>query len=169
MEFLPLAIGMTAALAVTSGIYLLLETQSIESKSRATSFSKLEEAPPTGISEGPEIVKAPPLISSTAIMQRDQVHETAMAPIRPTQEPARDPIPPALQIQVIGDHAHLHTGPGLNYPIIAEAYPENSYAVLSWNGKWFKIRASNSEPDGQIDTIEGWLRNDLVQVTSKNR
>ena len=158
---LPIAIGMTAALAVTSGIYLFLESQSF--RPRMDLSSQISNDAP---SEYPEVVKAPPLVPQSNIARMDRIQESAMEPLRTEKEDDFEgrkiaAATEGLEVQIVGEHANVHAGPGTEFPVVATALPHQGYKVLNWNGRWFKV---SIEDKGR--KFQGWLRNDLVQLNS---
>ena len=76
-------------------------------------------------------------------------------------EPAEGtPQPVPLVVRVRTKEARFHSGPGVQYPIIAVARAETRYAVADWSDRWFKVAIRL--PSG---TTMGWIRNDQVLIT----
>lgn len=123
----------------------------------------------------------------------DQVKKSAMAPDKPeiksTHEiakevlarevAAKEPVAaavvtsngttpeahPAFLIQIIVRNANLHSGPGMQFPVIGKAASAGKYKVSDWNNRWFKLQIQNPEAINSTDTRGyAWIRNDLVQI-----
>jgi hypothetical protein len=58
--------------------------------------------------------------------------------------------------------ANLHSGPGMQFPVIGVANPLIRYSVTDWNDRWFHVVLQESREGQKL----GWIRNDLVQLVS---
>jgi hypothetical protein len=149
--------GLMGLVAVTSGIYLFNETQNVLQRARSP-------------------MKAAVLPRDVIV---DQVHQSAMAPTRlsdeqsPASTPAQVPAAPASQtipsevtalvVQPRAANAILRAGPGTEFPVLGHADPSLQYLVADWNQRWFKISLPQAKDSAQK---YAWIRNDLVQLVS---
>ncbi len=122
---------------------------------------------------GNEVVQAPsmaPAIAPSKLASADpnrnvvtdEVHARAMAPARTEDEAEKDALPLAddkMKVELLADNVHIHSGPGLKYPVIGQASNQRKYAVEEWKDRWFKISLQN--PGG---AKTGWVRNDQVRL-----
>jgi hypothetical protein len=69
-------------------------------------------------------------------------------------------LPPALFVKIRSSKANVHSGPGMQFPVIGKATPDVKYVVEDWNNRWFKLSLHSRDLKKGI----GWVRNDLVQV-----
>jgi hypothetical protein len=160
MRLLPYAIGITGLTTIASGIYLYIQGQALWEKAHAPSVKEETAQNPTQVStaaptQSPEVISATSLVSRTAEI-RDEVHQNAMAPARPAAPEAAKLV---IQAKISG--VKLRSGPGLQYPVIANAETNLSYPVADWNDHWFKIVMPQ-------DQSFAWVRNDNVQLISSD-
>ena len=161
MRLLPYAIGMAGLTTIASGIYLYVQGQALWEKAHASAALKQERAQnPAKVSaanptESPEVISATSLVSRTAEI-RDELHQNAMAPARPAAPEAAK-----LVVQATISGVKLRSGPGLQYPVVANAETKLSYRVADWNDHWFKIVMPQ-------DQSFAWVRNDNVQLISSD-
>ncbi len=167
----------------------LYERARIAAKTEAPRV-ELSKPAPVSFVESDEVVKAPPMTPAIAAVAppvseakplTDQVHQNAMAPTRvaaaepalqpmnalSAPEPIRAPelaraIEPARMKVRARLAAKLHTGPGLEFPVVGVANPEATYPVIDWNNRWFKI--SFGSDSGEKAKNQAWIRNDLIQL-----
>ncbi len=183
IRFFPMAIGIAAAFALGSGLYLLMQSGELIEKSRPT----LSDRHPESIRENDEssvsrahasnnpnnpAATSSARIDSTSIAKvshtqtagySDQVRSQAMAPERQPIPTAPQPVQlsrdnPPLIVQPKAKNIHLRSGPGMVYPVVGNADEKTKYVVTDWNDRWFKVLSQNSEE------IAGWIRTDSVQV-----
>jgi hypothetical protein len=109
----------------------------------------------------------------------DRVQKSAMAPL-PLSTPTPQGVtqlertgsrPESFMVQVHTVKANIHSGPGLQFPVIGTAIPNGRYPVADWNNRWFKvILATPQEMQAKEllgHTQFGWIRNDMVQTFSR--
>ena len=181
-KILPVVIGAAGAVSIGSGIYLYLEGQALWQKARSTAAMESARAiaaqnavrhaqitvmPALTQPTAPAVIApaAPAVASVTTIAPSmlaraelhpvtDVLHQSAMAPAR-TNADTGSTLP--MTVRTKGEKAHIHSGPGLKFPIIRDTDPSVEYVVTQWSDRWFKI-ANNSGPG------IGWIRNDLVEA-----
>jgi hypothetical protein len=88
-----------------------------------------------------------------------------------TRSPASAPKPPQrsssrdkMNVEVLIKNAHIHSGPGMEYPIIGTTDLHKKYWVEEWRDQWLKIvlqRPAAKNPTQGKKTA--WIRSDLVQ------
>lgn len=157
---LPFGIAFAALMAVGSGSYLYFQGQALWEKTHSAPMTEARhittsQAAPQA---SQEIVAAPKIVDlapkEVQLAQEvkpvpvitDQVQRSAMAPIKLQDEP--------LWVTVsISPRANVHSGPGMNFPVVATADINSKYLVTETKSRWFKIAS-------------GWIRNDLVQLSS---
>jgi len=180
---LPVAIGLAAALAIGSGVYLYIQGQAIWEKARVSAKAEAEHeadhdtadaakpvsiAKPMAAPEALPVVATPPVLASAPAENtlaaadvadvKDVLHNNAMAPARQDAAPAN---PTNVMVRIRANNVKLHTGPGLNFPVVGIANNDIRYLVTDWNDRWFKIKAQVAT-NGAADTA--WVRNDMVQL-----
>jgi hypothetical protein len=101
-------------------------------------------AAPTGMTIGP----MPPRMNPRSVRAS------------PADEPNDIQQPSPLVVRSRTKEARFHSGPGVQYPVIAIARPDTRYAVADWSDRWFKVAIKL--PAGEA---MGWIRNDQVLVT----
>lgn len=180
-RLLPIAIGITATTAVGSGVYLYVQGQALWEKARHNaSAEQAETSTVRTASTRSEAVPAQALsarniqlAASTARMNEiaDQLHQNAMAPARNlnTENAAAMNAGNNTQAQSQGSgmmmiepkiRANLHTGPGINYPVIGTAFAGDRMVVADWNDRWFKVML---EENGKAPKT-AWVRTDVVKM-----
>jgi hypothetical protein len=87
----------------------------------------------------------------------DEVHANAMAPSRTAPASAASA---QIQVELLTDTAHIHSGPGMKYPVIGTADNKRKYAVEEWRDRWFKIKLESPAP-----AKTAWIRNDMVRLS----
>ncbi len=162
---LPFGISAATVLMVVSGAYLYIQGQALWTKTRelATKATFLSIPATPGTPENLSVIAsiAPPTSMT------DQVQISAMAPEKPIESmtPKTTPVKPLLMVQIRSEQANLHSGPGLQFPIVGIAIPSSRYQVAEWNNRWFKILIQKPKDlSGKSEQGTGWIRNDLVQV-----
>lgn len=182
IRLLPMAIGIAAAFALGSGLYLLMQSGEIIEKTRPT----LSDRRPASSANDNEVAtvhtaraaksvtvakvdSAQPANNSAGYS--DQVRSQAMAPDRQQLVPtAPHPVQlssenPPLIVQPKAKNIHLRSGPGMVYPVVGNADEKAKYVVTDWNDRWFKVLPhSGTSPSQDGEEIAGWIRTDSVQV-----
>lgn len=180
---IPIGIAATGTLAAISGIYLYLQGQSLWLKTRSTLnghpeiHAKKEIIPPPTVLSADATPQEKPLTVAhdVPVLPRtlitDQVQQSAMAPLKAirlplTETPQNAPStsPHSWLVKIGSKQANVHSGPGLNFPIIGKVDAETSYLVGDWNNRWFKLLT----PHGTKPITVGWIRNDLVEGLPKS-
>ena len=146
LRLVPVAIAFTGMLAISSGVYLYVQGQALWEKAKMQASQSANPAPPPAAADteasaalpppsGTEVVQAPPIAApgapaatapaaavaiAAAAPPRpdlvDEVHANAMAPDRNLPAPGTQ-----IQVELLTDSAHIHSGPGMNYPVIGSA------------------------------------------------
>lgn len=96
----------------------------------------------------------------------DQIQETATAPMK-NLEKNLEPRDSRLLVQVRARRASVHTGPGMEYPVIGTVSADSRYSVIDWSDRWFKLQIRNAKTVASAESA-GWVRNDLVRVIPEN-
>jgi len=190
VRFLPMAIGVAAAFALGSGLYLLMQSGEMIEKSRPTlsdrspaSMSSHEDAvarnnhdelntanPASGaINTIPMAKVAQARAQTQESAYSDQVRSRAMAPERQPIPTAPHPVQlssenPPLIVQPRAKNIHLRSGPGMVYPVVGNADERAKYVVTDWNDRWFKVLPQSPGNAQNGEEIAGWIRTDSVQV-----
>jgi hypothetical protein len=169
IRLLPLAIGIAAAFAVGSGLYLLMQSGEIIEKTRPT-LSNHRQAPSASSALSGDDNEIASIHTSRAAKNltvakveqaqppshsignypnpnnyTDQVRSQAMAPDRQQLIPtAPKPVQlssdnPPLLVQPKAKNIHLRSGPGMIYPVVGNADEKAKYVVTDWNDRWFKV------------------------------
>ncbi len=111
----------------------------------------------------------------------DQVQHSAMAAIQnPPPAPEEHKInTQSLLVKIRNKRVNLHSGPGIDLPVIGVALPGTNYIVTETNDRWFKLLLSPNklnQNSGQKFALNvgqdsnqrsGWIRNDYVQILSE--
>ncbi|MGK5087291.1 SH3 domain-containing protein [Bdellovibrionota bacterium FG-2] len=165
---LPTAIGIAGIMAIGSGVYIYWKGEALYERAKIaakTETLRNESAKPAPVSftENNDVVRAP------SMPLTDQVHQNAMAPTRVNTP---EPVPPPTVAAVAPESARmkirarlaakLHTGPGLEFPVVGVANPETTYPVIDWSNRWFKISLPGET--GEKSKNQAWIRNDLIQL-----
>jgi hypothetical protein len=187
-KLLPIAIAAAGVTAVFSGIYFYVQGQALLTRARLQSSAPV--APPaaaqppqtsTLTESQQQLANARAQALQAAASQirsapspfriNDQLNQRMMAPVREDreEEPELTAVTPQISSMVIRipiDHAKIRSGPGLDYPVIAYAKPDQRYLITAWNDRWFKIKVQNgvAAVAVAVSRAEGWIRNDLVQL-----
>jgi hypothetical protein len=190
---LPIAITAAGVLALSSGIFLYIQGQSIFEKSAPHSSTTVVPHPvetlvgaeiilpkyskPAPKQESPRAT-APKTIPKkleapvTTAMNRpaeDQIQSSAMAPerIQPTPNDATDS---NLIVRVREKTANLYQGPSYDSPLIGKAQQRAQFLVIDWSNRWFKIELpqemSGNLVKNQRNKKMAWIRNELVELVS---
>lgn len=189
MRFLPMAIGVAAAFALGSGLYILMQSGEIIEKSRPTLSDRSERhtsapyenavvqnnrtneenvAPARPMNTTPVAKVAQNTAHSAGYS--DQVRSQAMAPERQLIPTAPHPVQlssenPPLIVMPKAKNIHLRSGPGMVYPVVGNADEKSKYVVTDWNDRWFKVLPQAPGTNLQNgEEIAGWIRTDSVQV-----
>jgi hypothetical protein len=185
IRLLPMAIGIAAAFALGSGLYLLMQSGEIIEKTRPT-LSDRRQAPARA-EENDTVAQTQHAITPVAVAKvaqaqphagySDQVRSQAMAPERQPQSlTAQQPAPtaphpvqlssdnPPLVVQPKARNIHLRSGPGMVYPVVGNADERAKYIVTDWNDRWFKVLPQSASASQNGEEIAGWIRTDSVQV-----
>jgi len=159
-QLVPVFIGISGALALGSGIYLVVQGKVLWDRARATASVQRSVEPAT---KAVALTQAPAVVAPVVT---DQLHQNAMAPLRqdpPVAETAK------LVVRAKSNYCKLHTGPGLNFPVSGIADPSVHYNVVEWNERWFRIvPKTGSEQSGRTVARSDWIRNDLVQLITES-
>jgi hypothetical protein len=90
----------------------------------------------------------------------DHIHASSMAPVRDVAH--------KMTIEVLTNNAHIHSGPGMNYPIVGTASNQAKYTVEDRRDRWFKIILENHAATSHGASLSAkktaWIRNDLVRA-----
>lgn len=183
---LPVGIVAASVLAIVSGIYFYLQAQTLWEKARSSAPVPIQKSEDHAAllpnTQAPELMNlpaapfapvvpiaaaTPPQLSAAPLAAQrvitDQIQETATAPMKNVEAP-RDA---RLVVQVRARRASVHTGPGMEYPVIGTVNGEDRYSVIDWSDRWFKLQIQNSKTL-RTATNSGWVRNDLVKVIPEN-
>lgn len=158
---LPVAIGLTALMTISSGVYLYREGQQLWHKARgaAVNEQRLTLRPAAARVSLPDPAIAAPVV--------DTVHQNAMAPDRQVQLEAAPaaPAPASTTPNMIvrtRTRASLRSGPGLNFPILGVSNPQAQYLVKEWKGQWFQVEIPQTAKTA-------WVRNDLIEMVPQQQ
>ncbi|MFL5815494.1 MAG: hypothetical protein ACJ763_18100 [Bdellovibrionia bacterium] len=177
IRLLPMAIGIAAAFALGSGLYLLMQSGEIIEKTRPT-LSDRHQAPARA-EESDTVAQTSHPITPVAVAKvaqaqpntgySDQVRSQAMAPERMPAPTAPHPVQlssdnPPLVVQPKAKNIHLRSGPGMVYPVVGNADERAKYVVTDWNDRWFKVLPQSASASQNGEEIAGWIRTDSVQV-----
>jgi hypothetical protein len=190
-KLLPIAIAAAGITAVCSGVYFYVQGQALLSRARMQTHqaSQALDAKAQAIQAAAAQIPAKPQqiqqIQQSATRINDQVRDRMMAPVRQPmpsaakmEEPeeyeeemeeltAVTPQISSMMVRVPIDKAKIRSGPGLDYPVIAYAKPDQRYLITSWNERWFKIKVQTAAATVAGARNEGWIRNDLVQLLNQ--
>ncbi len=175
-KLLPIAMGIAGAIAVGTGIYGYLQSQSLWEKTRARASgrqsSRLSQLTMGAMApSGASVITPITMASATPLAANrspadasgnsnpsgltDSMHQTAMAPDRnpspatltPAATTAARPPAPAMIIRTRRDDTKLRSGPGVGYPVIAVVDENVEFTVSNWSEHWFKIQLpENRDP-----------------------
>lgn len=164
MNGIPKSIAFTGLLTIASGSYLVFQGNIL--------WKKLHDLPTIDIHEKPlakaakDVVSPPSLLTAESTeapaanpVITDQVQKSAMAPLKIALPSEADHSEP-FTVRIRTPKANIHSGPGMEYPIVGTAVSELTYSVSEWKDRWFKLKVRNSPESGNT----GWVRNDLVQI-----
>ncbi len=183
---IPIGIIVSTTMAVVSGFYLFTQSQSLWHKARdmvknghrMMSTKNVPSENPTQSVQAPhentnEISLAKQDLSAPVVKPEivDHVQQSAMAPMKIPPTPLNDPLnekkemlpQQSFVVKIREKRTSLHSGPGMNFPIIGTAGPEINYIATEWNNRWFKLLLKDQKSNHPI----GWIQNDSVQILSE--
>lgn len=153
--FLTGLIGVAGVFTITSGYYFIKQANAVLEKAQEFKAQKLKAN-----------------ASNMTSLIVDETRQRAMAPV-PNLVPnlegeengAVDEAEPAVPIRVklISANISLHSGPGMQYPVVGVGNPAQEYWVTDWRERWYKIIPK----DKKDASLAAWVSNDKIQVLSQ--
>jgi hypothetical protein len=150
-RFLPLAIGLSGAIAVGSAAFLLIQSQALFSKPKHLVTRTNAPTVLTDVVNKGAITPAATRPTVGQAIVSDQVHEQAMAPVRMSSGAA-------LIVRPKEKGINLRQGPGMVFGVAGAANENEKYVVIDWSDRWFKVVPE--APEGKTAGPKGWIRTD---------
>jgi hypothetical protein len=189
-HLIPVGITFATLVAFISGAYLLKQWSTHDhllfSKTNPITVSRpalptvptpsIESVPthPTTLSntiQDPRIganVAITPEIPKYSFSVTDLDDPEATPPSTSESQASQNQEHPLFLVKVRTNNAHVHSGPGMKYPVVKTITADTLYQVTHWNHRWFKISPTQDGSEGMIlkntSSELGWVRNDLVKV-----